>query len=49
VAVTAPSATLADGLSKCAMLCAADVLNPLLARYGARAIVGEDVRVARRE
>lgn len=49
VAVTAPSATLADGLSKCAMLCAADVLNPLLARYGARAIVGGDVRVARRE
>ena len=42
VAVAAPSATLADGLSKCAMLCAPELLEPMLARYGARAIVGED-------
>jgi thiamine biosynthesis lipoprotein len=40
VAVTAPTATLADGLAKCAMLCRADVLQQLLGRYGARAVFG---------
>jgi thiamine biosynthesis lipoprotein len=38
VAVIAPSATLADGLAKCAMLCPPEVSRPLLARYGARAV-----------
>jgi thiamine biosynthesis lipoprotein len=40
VAVTAPTATLADGLAKCAMLCSADVAQHLLRRYGARAVLG---------
>jgi len=39
VAVTAPTATLADGLAKCAMLCPAAVAQPLLERYGARAFL----------
>lgn len=38
VAVTAPTATLADGLGKCAMLCAPEVASPMLARRGARAL-----------
>jgi len=38
VAVSAPSATLADGLSKCVMLCAPDVVRGLLAEYRARAL-----------
>jgi thiamine biosynthesis lipoprotein len=38
VAVTAPTATLADGLSKCAMLCAPEVAAALLVRHGARAL-----------
>jgi thiamine biosynthesis lipoprotein ApbE len=40
VAVTAPTATLADGLAKCAMLCSADVAQHVLRRYGARAVLG---------
>jgi len=40
VAVTAPTATLADGLAKCAMLCPADVAEQVLGRYGARAFFG---------
>ena len=40
VSVIAPSATLADGLAKCAMLCPPEVSEPLLARYGARAFFG---------
>ena len=43
VAVTAPTATLADGLSKCAMLCAPDVAAALLARHGARALFEAEV------
>jgi thiamine biosynthesis lipoprotein len=43
VAVTAPTATLADGLSKCAMLCAPDVAAALLARRGARALFEAEV------
>jgi thiamine biosynthesis lipoprotein len=35
-AVSAPSATLADGLVKCAMLCTREVSDSLLALYGAR-------------
>ena len=42
VAVTAPTATLADGLSKCAMLCAPEVAAALLARHGARALFDAD-------
>jgi len=42
VAVTAPTATLADGLAKCAMLCRAAVAEPLLERYRARAFFGPD-------
>jgi thiamine biosynthesis lipoprotein len=38
VAVMAPTATLADGLGKCAMLCAPEVAAALLVRYGARAL-----------
>jgi thiamine biosynthesis lipoprotein ApbE len=38
VAVTAPTAILADGLSKCAMVCAPEVAATLLARHGARAM-----------
>ena len=44
VAVTAPSAVLADGLAKCAMLCRPDASERLLARYGARAIFRSDLR-----
>jgi FAD:protein FMN transferase len=43
VAVIAPTATLADGLSKCAMLCSAAVTTRLLVRYGARALFDADV------
>jgi len=42
VAVTAPTATLADALAKCAMLCPAAAADALLARYGARAFFGPD-------
>jgi thiamine biosynthesis lipoprotein len=42
VAVIAPSATLADGLAKCAMLCPPEVSEPLLARYAARAVFRRD-------
>jgi thiamine biosynthesis lipoprotein len=42
VAVTAPTATLADGLSKCAMLCAPEAAAALLARSGARAMFDVD-------
>ena len=38
VAVTAPAAALADGLTKCAMLCAPEAAAALLARYGARGL-----------
>jgi thiamine biosynthesis lipoprotein len=42
VAVIAPTAILADGLAKCAMLCPAAAAEPLLGRYGARAFFGPD-------
>jgi hypothetical protein len=43
VAVIAPTATLADGLGKCAMLCAPEIASALLARRGARALFDGDV------
>ena len=43
VAVIAPTATLADGLSKCAMLCAPESAVALLARHGARALFDADM------
>jgi FAD:protein FMN transferase len=44
VAVIAPTATLADGLGKYAMLCAPEVASAGLARHGARALLDVDVR-----
>jgi FAD:protein FMN transferase len=43
VAVVAPTATLADGLGKCAMLCEPEVAAALLARRGARALFDADL------
>jgi thiamine biosynthesis lipoprotein len=43
VAVVAPSATLADALGKCAMLCEPEVATALLARHGARALFDADL------
>jgi thiamine biosynthesis lipoprotein len=43
VAVIAPTATLADGLAKCAMLCSPEVAAGLLARHGARALFDAEV------
>ena len=43
VAVTAPTATLADGLSKCAVLCPPEAASALLARHGARAMFDVEV------
>ena len=43
VAVIAPTATLADGLSKCAMLSAPETAAALLTRYGARALFDADL------
>ena len=43
VAVIAPTATLADGLSKCAMLGAPESAAALLARHGARALFDGDL------
>jgi thiamine biosynthesis lipoprotein len=43
VAVIAPTATLADGLGKCAMLCEPEVAAALLARHGARALFDADL------
>ena len=43
VAVMAPTATLADGLSKCAMLCAPEAADALLVRYGARALFDDSL------
>jgi thiamine biosynthesis lipoprotein len=43
VAVTAPTATLADGLSKCAMLCRPEAATALLARHGARALFDREL------
>ena len=43
VAVIAPTATLADGLGKCAMLCEPEAAAALLARHGARALFDADL------
>jgi thiamine biosynthesis lipoprotein len=40
-AVTAPTATLADGLSKCAMLCAPELAAALLVRYRGRLLLAD--------
>lgn len=43
VAVVAPTATLADGLGKCALLCEPEVAAALLARHGARALLDAEL------